>query len=295
MRIGAFEITEPVPDLFEPHALVIVPVWMDAGLSASMTMSLLDQTFDTQDLARLSRPGEFFDFTRLRPTLSKRADRNDVTLPNVTITHGTRSGGTDFILLRLPEPNSMAEVYIDSIVDLLKTFKVKRYGLLGSVYDMMPYTRPLLVTGSGSSEGLNNALFDAGVASNDYEGPTTALYLVGQQMLQMGVETFNVVVHLPGYQTPENDYRGENKLMEIIGSLYGLPVPPEIAEKAKEQADQFNATAEQFLLQQPQLRVLLKQLEDNYDARVTDKKEDIHLSPEVEKFLRELNTRFDQG
>ena len=111
----------------------------------------------------------------------------------------------------------------------------------------------------------------------------------------MGVETFNVVVHLPGYQTPENDYRGENKLMEVIGSIYGFPVPPEIAEKAREQAEQFNATAEQFLLQQPQLRVLLKQLEDNYDARVTDKKEDIHLSPEVEKFLRELNTRFDQG
>lgn len=295
MRIGAFEITEPVPELFEPHALVIVPVWMDAGLSASMTMSLLGQTFDTQDLAKLSRPGEFFDFTRLRPTLSRRGDRNEVTLPNVTITHGTRPGGSDFILLRLPEPNSLAEVYVDSIVDLLKTFRVKRYGLLGSVYDMMPYTRPLLVTGSGSSEGLNNALSDAGVTPNDYQGPTTVLYLVGQQMLQMGVETFNVVVHLPGYQTPENDYRGENKLMEVIGSIYGLPVPPEIAEKAKEQADQFNATAEQFLLQQPQLRVLLKQLEDNYDARVTDKREDIHLSPEVEKFLRELNTRFDQG
>ncbi len=295
MRIGALEITEPVPDLFEPHALAIIPAWMDAGLSASMTMSLLDQTFKTQDLARLSRPGEFFDFTRFRPTLSRGTDRNNVILPNVTITHGARPDGSDFILLRLPEPNSIAEVYIDSIVDLLKTFKVKRYGLLGAVYDMVPYTRPLLATGSGSSEGLNNLLSDAGVASNDYEGPTTVLYMIGQQILQMGVETFNVIVHLPGYQTPENDYRGENKLLEIIDSIYGLPVPPELVDKAKEQTDQFNATAEQFLLQQPQLRVLLKQLEDNYDARVTDKKEDIHLSPEVEKFLKELNTRFDQG
>ena len=78
-------------------------------------------------------------------------------------------------------------------------------------------------------------------------------------------------------------------------NFYGLNVPNEVAEKAKEQTDQFNATAEQFLIQQPQLRVLLKQLEDNYDARVGDKKEYVHLSPEVEKFLRELNTKFDQG
>lgn len=295
MIIGPFEITEPVPDLKEPHALAIIPMWMDAGLSASMTMSLLEQTLGAQYLARLRRPGEFFDFTRYRPTLSRQGDRSEVTLPNVSISSGSQADGHDFILLRLPEPNSMAEVYVDSIVDMLKNFGVKRYGLMGAVYDMMPYTRPLLVTGSGSSEGLNNALSDAGVASNDYEGPTTVLHLVGQQMMQMGVETFSAVVHLPGYQTPENDYRGENKLMEIIGSIYGLPVPQEVVEKAKEQTDQFNATAEQFLLQQPQLRVLLKQLEDNYDARIKDKKEDIHLSPEVEKFLRELNTRFDQG
>jgi hypothetical protein len=295
VRIGAFEITEPVPDLVEPHAVVIIPVWMDAGQSASMTMSLLDEIFETHDLARLSKPGDFFDFTRYRPTLSRQGDRRVVTLPNVSITYGSQAGSPDFVLLRLPEPNSTSEAYVDSVVELLKTFKVKRYGLLGSVYDMMPYTRPLLVTGSGSSEGLNNNLLDAGVAPNDYEGPTTVLHLVGEQMEQMGIETFSAIVHLPGYQTPENDYRGENKLLEIIGSLYGLNVPNEVAEKAKEQTDQFNATAEQFLIQQPQLRVLLKQLEDNYDARVGDKKEYVHLSPEVEKFLRELNTKFDQG
>ncbi len=295
MRIGAFEITEPVPDLVEPHALVVIPVWMDAGLSASMTMSLLDHTFETQYMARLARPGEFFDFTRYRPTLSRRDGRREVNLPNVSITNGSMADGHDFILLRLPEPTSMAEVYVDSVVELLSTFKVKRYGLLGAVYDMMPYTRPLLVTGSGSSEGLANNLLDAGVTSNNYEGPTSVLYLVEQQMQQMGIETFNVIVHLPGYQTPENDYRGENKLVEVIGSIYGLTVPQEVVDKSKEQSDQFNATAEQFLLQQPQLRVILKQLEDNYDARIKDKKEDIHLSPEVEQFLRELNTRFDQS
>jgi predicted ATP-grasp superfamily ATP-dependent carboligase len=111
----------------------------------------------------------------------------------------------------------------------------------------------------------------------------------------LDVETFNVTVHLPSYQTPENDYRGENKLMEVVGSLYELPVPQEVVEKAKEQEEQFKRMAEQFLLQQPQLRVILSQLEENYDARVKDQKQEIHLSPEVEKFLKEMNGRFEQG
>jgi predicted ATP-grasp superfamily ATP-dependent carboligase len=189
----------------------------------------------------------------------------------------------------------MAEVYIDSVVELLKTFGIKRYGLIGSVYDMVPYTRPLLVTGSGSNQGLKNSLAVAKVVANDYEGPTTILYLIEQQMLQMGIETFNSIVHLPGYLTPEEDYRGYKRLMEVIGSLYGLPVPREAIEEAKEQEDRFSQISEQFLQQQPQLRVILKKLEDNYDARVKDQKEEIHLSPEMEKFLKELDGRFGKG
>jgi predicted ATP-grasp superfamily ATP-dependent carboligase len=224
---------------------------MDAGASASLTISLLEQTFKAQDLARLTRPGEFFDFTRYRPTLSRNEDASEITLTNAVVTYGRRQEGCDFIFLRLPEPHAMAEVYIDSVVELLKYFGIKRYGLLGSVYDMVPYTRPLLVTGSGSNQGLKNSLSDAKVVTSDYEGPTTILYLLGQQMLQMGIETFNVAVHLPGYQTPETDYRGENKLMEVVGSLYGLSVPQEVIEKAKRQEEQFNRTSEQFLIQQP--------------------------------------------
>ena len=58
--------------------------------------------------------------------------------------------------------------------------------------------------------------------------------------------------------------------MEVLGSLYGCLYLMKI-EKAKEQEEQFNLTAEQFLQQQPQLRIILKQLEDNYDARVKER------------------------
>lgn len=295
MRIGAFELAEPVPELNEAHALTIIPYWMDAGMSASLTLSHLERHLGGEKLASFGKPGEFFDFTRYRPTLSRKEEASEVAITNAIVTYGRQKEGCDFIFLRLPEPHAMAEVYVDSVVELLTTLGVKRYCLLGSIYDMVPYTRPLLVTGSASNHGLKNNLSVTKVVASDYEGPTTILSLIEQRMFQMGIETLNLIVHLPGYLTPDEDYRGEKRLMEVIGSLYDLPVPQEAIDKAKEQDERFSQISEQFLEQQPQLRVMLKQLEESYDARVKSQKKEVHLSPEVEKFLKELNGRFDKG
>ncbi len=292
MRVGAFEVTEPVPDLNEPHAFAVVPNWIDVGRSASLTLSHLEKSFGGEKLAALARPGEFYDFTRYRPMLSRKGESADVTFVNAMVTCGRRSEGPDFVFLRLPEPHTMAETFVESVVELLKRLNVKRYSLLGSVYDMVPYTRPLLVTSSASNQSLRNNLSVTKAVPSDYNGPTSFLSLIEQYMVQIGIEALSLIVHIPGYLTLDDDHRGEKRLMEVIGSLYGLAVPQEAVDKAKEQEDRFRQQSEQLLEQQPELRTILKQLEDNYDARVNARKEVTRLSPEVEKFLKELNERF---
>jgi hypothetical protein len=108
------------------------------------------------------------------------------------------------------------------------------------------------------------------------------------------METCNMIVHLPSYFMMEDDYRGEKRLMEVISSLYGLVMPQEDIEKADQQEKQIRFIAEQFMEQEPRLRVVLNQLEDNYDSRINENKEETQLSPEVEKFLQELEKRFKQ-
>jgi hypothetical protein len=46
--------------------------------------------------------------------------------------------------------------------------------------------------------------------------------------------------------------------------------------------------------QEPRLRLILKQLEANYDSRINENKEETRLSPEIEKFLQDLEKRFRQ-
>ena len=294
MRVGAFDIIEPVPELKEPHVLAVIP-WIDAGKAASLALSRFETQFSAQKLGVLARPGEYFDFTRYRPTISRNENATDISIPNARLSYVLTGESSDYILLTMPEPHMNAEEYINSVIELMSRFGVVRYGLMGSVYDMVPHTRPPLVTGTASNEALQNSLDSTQVVPSDYTGLTTILHLVGQKAMRQGIETFSLFVHVPGYLTPEEDFRGEKRLIEVLGSLYGIEMPPADLVKASEQEKQLEQTAEQFLEQQPQLKFMLTQLEENYDARVTKENEEIHLSPEIEKFLKDLDKRFGQG
>jgi hypothetical protein len=294
MRLGAFDIVEPVPELYEPHVLAVIPSWMDAGNAASLTISRFEQHLHAEELASLARPVEFFDFTRYRPTLSRKDGVAALGISNIVMTYARQPVGHDLIFINMPEPHARAETYIEAVVELFTFFHVKRYTLLGSVYDMAPFTRPLLVTGTASHLELKDRLSALKVVESYYEGSTSILYLLGQDAQKAAVETMSLVLHLPGYMMIEEDHRGLKKMMEHVGAFYGLPVSEEDARLAEAETEQFKQAAEQFLEQNPQLRTILKQLEDNYDARVNRDREEVRLSPEVEKFLQELSKRFDQ-
>ena len=295
MRLGAFEISEPLPELREPHALAVLQPWIDVGNVGTLVLSRLQSQFNAFELGRLLRPGTFFDFTRYRPVLYTKEGRRELVVPNTSISYGKSEAGRDFLLIRLLEPHTQAETYIDSVLELFKRFDVKSYCLLGSMYDMTPHTRPLLVTGSGSNLKLQNEMQTARVIGSDYTGPTSIALLITQNASAMGIETFTLIVHLPQYFSLENDYRGQVRLMQVLGSLYGFPVAQEDLDEAAKQAESVSQVAERMMQQEPRYRPILKHLEAVYDSRVNKTEGDSRLSPELEQLLQDLSRRFTQG
>jgi len=295
MRIGAFELSEPVPELREPHALAILRPWIDVGNVGTLTLSRLESHLKALELGRLARPGNFFDFTRYRPTIYLKEGRRELEIPNTSIAYAKLDGRNDFLFLRLLEPHMLAEIYIDSILKLFKRFGVKRYCLLGAMYDMVPHTRPLLVTGTGSNLKLQSEVETAKVLPSEYVGPTTIALLLSQNASQMGIETLSLIVHLPQYFGLENDHRGQTTLMQILNSLYGFTVAQDDLDTANKQADSVSQLAEQMMQQEPSYRAILRYLEDNYDSRVNKTKDESKLSPELEQLLQDLSRRFSQG
>lgn len=283
MRIRAFELIEPIPQLREPHVLATLHPWIDVNNVATLTLDGLEGQLGAREVARLARPGNFFDFTRYRPTIHLEEGVRRLKIPNAVLSYAQREKGNDFLFLRLLEPHALGEAYVDSILELLKFFKARRYCLLGSMYDAVPHTKPLLVSGRASGGEAEQDLKRAGVQPSNYQGPTTITYLITEKGLEMGIETLTFIVSLPQYVNVEEDYLGKVRLMEILNFLYDLPIDKKDFEKAARQRSLINQKVET----NPELKKILPQLEAIYGLRVAKKEGEAvpGLSSEMEEIF----------
>ena len=283
MRIGAFELNEPIPELREPYALAILRPWIDVNNVGTLLLKGLETQLGAKELGKLARPGHFFDFTRYRPVLYLEGDVRKVKVPNTTISYAKREDENDLLFLHLLEPHALSEVYVDSVVRVLRTFGVKKYILLGSMYDAVPHTRPLIVNGGAIGRETELELKKSGAQRSYYQGPTSITTLITQKAPQFGIETIWFIVSLPQYVLVEEVFLGKVRLMEVLNRLYRIPLDKKDFEKAGEQLRLINQKVEKT----PELKELLPQLETLYEVRIKRKVggKEPKLSPEMEEIL----------
>ncbi|HVP78021.1 MAG TPA: PAC2 family protein [Thermodesulfobacteriota bacterium] len=292
MRIGAFEVEEPLPELNTPCVFAILHPWIDVNGVGTMVLNELETQFGAKELARLARPGRFFDFTRYRPTLYLEGGIRKISIPNITLRYAKREGGDDLIFLHLLEPHALSEVFVDSILRLLTRLKVKRYVLLGSMYDAVPHTRPIIVNGGAIGKEAELDLKKSGALKSHYQGPTTITFLITQKAPELDMEAVWFIVSLPQYVVLDEDYLGKVRLMEILNLLYRIPVDRRDFEKALEQRSMISQKVERSA----ELKNLLPQLETLYDLRIKSKEGErvTKLSSEIEEILWSLTGK-DSG
>ncbi len=289
MRIGAFQLNEPLPDLHEPHVLATLRPWVDVNNVGTLTLDGLEAQYQAKELAKLARPGNFFDFTRYRPTVYYEGEARRIKVPNTVLSYVQREKGNDFLFLHLLEPHSLSEVYIDSIMRLFQALKVRRYCLLGSMYDAVPHTKPLLVSGRASGKQAEQDLKRTGLQPSKYQGPTTITFLIAEKGLSLGIENISFIVSLPQYVNTEEDFLGKVRLMEILNLIYDLPIDKRDFEKAARQRSLINQKVETT----PDLKRILPHLEAIYGSRVAKKEGEgmPGLSPEMEELFWETDEK----
>ena len=296
MRIGAFEIEEPVPDLNEPHAFTIIRPWIDVGSVGSITLARIEANFEAKELGKLARPGTFFDFTRYRPTLRAVEGRREVTIPNSVIKYAKPEGGPDMLFFHLLEPHAFAEDYSDSILEVFKHFSIGRYCRLGSMYDTVPHTRPLSITGEHGGVTPINDTNIVKLRRSKYEGPTTILNLVNQGVSKLDkIDALTFLVHLPQYFQVEEDYAGASRMLEALSSFYDIPSDVKPSQRGQRQYQELTNAIER----NNELKTLVRQLEAHYDAQEASAQDDevdiAPFAPEVERFLKEMDKRFGES
>jgi hypothetical protein len=295
MKIGAFEVTEPVPELTNPCAIAMLKPWVDVGRVGTLVLAKIEQHIEAKELARLDRPGTFFDFTRYRPRMRMSGGRRVFRTPNSEVRYGHDDvSDRDFILLHLREPHAMAEDYIDSIVALAEHFGVVEYYRVGGMYDTVPHSRPLLVTGNLSEE---KEVLAKGLLSpwrRPYQGPTSIVNLVGESMEQAKIETASLMAHLPQYVQLDEDHMGASRLLDVLSAICGLPSSLADATRGSQQYQEISRA----VALNPDLQKLIIQFEAYYDKLTSGSQEpevEAAFSPDVEEFLKSMGERLDSG
>jgi len=290
MRIGDFEFPEPLPELKDPHVLAVLRPWIDVGNVGTLSMRRLERHLESREIGRLVKPGRYYDFTRYRPKSILKQGVREYNIPSTTISTSVREHGPDLITLHLLEPHLYGEDYTDSVIEVLKHFGVKRYSMIGAMYDMVPHTRKLLVSG-GTVDAKNEEEYKlVGVRPSDYEGPTTITYLISNTLEEMDIETRIFVVHLPQYFQVEEDFTGTARLMEILCTLYGLPSRLADPERGRQQY----ASLQNIVSDTSEVAGLLERLEERYDRENAEGgASSSPLSPMVEEFLQGLGSKID--
>ncbi len=272
--------------------------WVDVGSVGTLTLNRLERFMGSKELGRLHRPGTFFDFTRYRPNMRFVDGARQVKIPNSTIRYATTENGPDYLFLHLLEPHSNGEDYTDSILEVVRHFGVKRYCRIGAMYDAVPHTRPLLVTGSLGSVEQKRHVPNFKLQQSTYQGPTTIMNLLSEGIEKDDIETINFMVHLPQYVQLEEDYAGTSRMIEVLSSVYEN-IPPDLApvRRGQRQYRELNATVDR----NSELKTLIQQMEQYYDSQLTAEASSSSeesgsattLSPEIEAFLSELGDRLE--
>lgn len=288
-----FELVEPLPDLDRPVLLIALQPWIDVGSVGTMALGFIEQRWDAQEIGKLSRPGNFYDFSRYRPMLFRREGERHVAVPNTFLRFARSPAGQGWLFLHALEPHSRGEDYVAAVLGLIRRFGIQQYTLIGSMYAPVPHSRPPVASGGASSQDLRDRLQRAGVRESAYEGPTTILATMPQMASAAGIETASIIIQLPAYIQLERDYCGTVAILDLLSRIYSLDLDlAPLSEEAQRQRE----AMDESVTQNPQLQAMLAELERVYDSDEREQAEVAsELSPELEGFLKDIQTRLEDS
>ena len=296
VRVGDFQIETANAKLDEPHCIVMLRPWVNVGNVGHIVLNRMSRIYGAKKVGALAKPGKFYDFTRYRPQIYLTGGERRFRVPNSELLAARVDGGQDLLFLKLLEPHAWAEDFNESVLAIMTTLNVKRYVLLGSMYDSVPHSRPLKITGSARGwKPAGNALGGVHLSTSRYQGPTSMVSQLTERVrTELGLETLSMIVHLPLYLKLDDDYAGASKLLAVMADLYGAPTNqmPELAMGETQYSQ-----VRQAMASNSRLKELVAKFESEYDAAddASSQGSSVELNPEVEQFLSDLSRQMDDS
>jgi hypothetical protein len=279
-----YQVAADAPELDGPVLLLGLDGFVDAGNAARLAVAALREDREARVVARFD-VDQLVDYRSRRPPLRFDTDHwAGYAAPALEVVALTDTGGTDYLLLTGPEPDSQWERFIGAVAQLVQRFDVRLTIGMAAIPLAVPHTRPIGVTAHGTRRELtegHQAWFTGA------EVPGSAAALLEYRFGERGLDAMGFAVHVPHYLARLDYPQAARVLLDHVAVAAGLFLPTESLSRAAElaAADIAAQTA-----QSEEITQVVAALEKQYDAVSTgglgaELPSADDLAAEVERFL----------
>ena len=256
-------IVDDVPELDDASALTMVLVldgFLDAGNAAARAAQHLADLSDGPVVATFD-VDELHDYRARRPAMSFVRDHYEAYDPPrlvVRLLHDT--GGTPYLLLHGPEPDTRWEAFARAVRDVVERFGVTRVVSMGSVPMAVPHTRPIAITHHANNPDL---LTGESPWRGELRIPSSAQALLEVRLGEWGHDALGFVAHIPHYLAQLDYPKASAALLEQVELAGRLTVD---LSGLRAEAEDREAEIARYLSSNEEVSDVVRALEQQYDS-----------------------------
>ncbi|WP_166847354.1 PAC2 family protein [Isoptericola sp. BMS4] len=258
--------------------------WNDAGGAATAALDHLSETWQAKQVRELD-PELYHDFQVNRPVIEPGPDGERVlTWPTTTISVAELPERT-VVLVHGIEPSFRWRSYCAELLDLADELGVRSVVTLGALLADVPHTRPIPMSATTESEGLQ-AVLD--VEPSMYEGPTGIVGVLQHEAAARDFQSVSLWAAVPHYVANPPSPKATLAILTRVEELLAESVPlgdlPEDAEAWQHGVDELAG-------EDAEISEYVAQLEEAKDTADLPEASGEAIAREFERYLR----RRDKG
>ena len=270
------------PEQASPRQTVLLAAfegWNDAGSAATTALTHLAEVWGAEKVTELD-PEEFHDFQVNRPYISlDDGGERTITWPTTSVAVA-QVGERKVVLVHGVEPSMRWRKYCEELLQVADGLGVRTVITLGALLADVPHTRPIPMTATTDSAGLQTVL---DIEANTYQGPTGIVGVLQHEASQRDLQSVSLWAAVPHYVANPPSPKATLAILTRVEELLGEPVA---MGELPEEAAAWQHGVDELASEDSEISEYVAQLEEAKDTAELPEASGDAIAREFERYLR---------
>jgi predicted ATP-grasp superfamily ATP-dependent carboligase len=270
------------PEQASPRQTVLLAAfegWNDAGSAATTALTHLAEVWGAEKVTELD-PEEFHDFQVNRPYIALDDDgKRSITWPTTTVSVA-QVGERKVVLVHGVEPSMRWRKYCEELLKVAEEMGVRTVITLGALLADVPHTRPIPMTATSDSVGLQSVL---DIEANTYQGPTGIVGVLQHEAAQRNLQSVSLWAAVPHYVANPPSPKATLAILTRVEEILGESVP---MGELPDDAAAWQHGVDELASEDSEISEYVAQLEEAKDTAELPEASGDAIAREFERYLR---------